>query len=420
MEGTSESFSSSGGGGDDAEEQRALYEAMQRNLALHRQPSPHPDLYPSVPFNGPFFRLHELSPDGRASRPLTALSSGAAVSKTMPTTPSYHHHNTLPPASPRRPPPGRTTTVAVSNNGTAPPPPPPPPGWTTRQLQEQRPDNHRLQQQEDEGEEEGLVVVWPPFPGQDIDQQQRRPKPEVPPPKNVRDNAQEYARQERMQAEAERQRAERDARLREKQFQAVKLQQDQLTRLATQKKFWNFGFFVAEPDDATIESKGGDGKMKDEFEEEEWPPDEEESLEESAEEGELKIKSEDKKEKREQNGRWMKEAEGEEEEEELMDEIRKVPEKAGKDDDDWSEEMRKMPEEDGDEEKKGPLPMEQMRKKPDEREGQMRVLEGKKSSHEKKVLDGDGKSRLGKSTSPNVPRQYLETNTIELGEHFGG
>ncbi|KAI3416165.1 hypothetical protein GPALN_005712 [Globodera pallida] len=175
---------------------------------------------------------------------------------------------------------------------------------------------------------------------------------------------------------------------------------------------------VAEPDDATIESKGGDGKMKDEFEEEEWPPDEEESLEESAEEGELKIKSEDKKEKREQNGRWMKEAEGEEEEEELMDEIRKVPEKAGKDDDDWSEEMRKMPEEDGDEEKKGRLPMEQMRKKPDEREGQMRVLEGKKSSDEKKVLDGDGKSRLGKSTSPNVPRQYLETNTIELGEHF--
>uniref|UniRef100_A0A183C337 PEHE domain-containing protein n=1 Tax=Globodera pallida TaxID=36090 RepID=A0A183C337_GLOPA len=224
-----------GGGDDDAEEQRALYEAMQRNLALHRQPSPHPDLYPSVPFNGPFFRLHELSPDGRASRPLTALPSGAAVSKTMPTTPSYHHHNTLPPASPRRPPPGRTT-VAVSNNGTAPPPPPPPPGWTTRQLQEQRPDNHRLQQQEDEGEEEGLVVVWPPFPGQDNDHQQRRPKPEVPPPKNVRDNAQEYARQERMQAEAERQRAERDARLREKQFQAVKLQQDQLTRLATQQQ----------------------------------------------------------------------------------------------------------------------------------------------------------------------------------------
>uniref|UniRef100_A0A914I5N1 EGF-like domain-containing protein n=1 Tax=Globodera rostochiensis TaxID=31243 RepID=A0A914I5N1_GLORO len=176
---------------------------------------------------------------------------------------------------------------------------------------------------------------------------------------------------------------------------------------------------VAGPDDATMESKGGDGKMKDEFEEEEWPPDEEESLEESAEEGELKIKSDDKKEKREQNGRWMKEAEGEGEEEELMDEMRKVPENPAKYADDWSEEMGKMPEEEADEEKNGPLPTRVLGKKPDnEREGRMRVSEGKKSSDEKKMLDGDGKSRLGKSTSPNVPRQYLETNTIELGEHF--
>lgn len=83
-----------------------------------------------------------------------------------------------------------------------------------------------------EQQEEGIVVVWPPLPEHNG---MARPRPEVPVPRNVRDNADEYARQERMQAEAERQREARDAQLRDKQFRAVQAQQEQLARLVQQQ-----------------------------------------------------------------------------------------------------------------------------------------------------------------------------------------
>ncbi|KAL3094754.1 hypothetical protein niasHS_006049 [Heterodera schachtii] len=274
---------------DDAEEQRALYEAMQRNLALHRQPSPHPELYPSVPFNGPFFRLHEVSPDGRATRPLNAVpSAGAAVNKTSAGHPPTYapQYQTLPPMSPRRAAAsGRTSGGGTGNHANAmapappPAPPPPPAGWAPpRHLQEHRhaDDDGKAQQhhQQQRGDEEGgLVVVWPPFPANDQDDQQdidqaadqqqqlnRPPKAEAPTPKNVRrDFPEEYARQERMQAEAERQRAERNARLREKQLQAVKLQQEQLSRLTTPQQYHHHqqsspadtGIGASEPENAT-------------------------------------------------------------------------------------------------------------------------------------------------------------------------
>uniref|UniRef100_A0A914MV30 Uncharacterized protein n=1 Tax=Meloidogyne incognita TaxID=6306 RepID=A0A914MV30_MELIC len=168
----------------DLDKQRlALIQQMQKNLEIHRKHQS-PRRYPTVPFDGPFFRLEEVG-------------------------------NNIPGTS-------------TSGGNIPAPPPPPPQGWTPRQsssqiYEQQSPSNNPEEEEFDEASG-GRVVYWPA-----PDPKSRLPKQAPPPPKNLRDpeRLEEFLRQEQMQKEAEALRMQREAELRDRQFRALQLQQQQ-------------------------------------------------------------------------------------------------------------------------------------------------------------------------------------------------
>ncbi|CAK5010996.1 unnamed protein product [Meloidogyne enterolobii] len=148
---------------------------MQKNLEIHRKHQS-PRRYPSVPFDGPFFRLEEVG----NNIPGTSTSGGKIPA----------------------------------------PPPPPPQGWTPRQsssqiYEQQSPSNNPEEEEFDEASG-GRVVYWPA-----PDPKSRLPKQAPPPPKNLRDpeRLEEFLRQEQMQKEAEALRTQREAELRDRQVE---------------------------------------------------------------------------------------------------------------------------------------------------------------------------------------------------------
>uniref|UniRef100_A0A915LMT0 Uncharacterized protein n=1 Tax=Meloidogyne javanica TaxID=6303 RepID=A0A915LMT0_MELJA len=156
----------------DLDKQRlALIQQMQKNLEIHRKHQS-PRRYPTVPFDGPFFRLEEVG----NNIPGTSTSGGKIPA----------------------------------------PPPPPPQGWTPRQSSSQIYEQPSPFNEEEEFDEAsgGRVVYWPA-----PDPKSRLPKQAPPPPKNLRDpeRLEEFLRQEQMQKEAEALRLQRETELRDRQ-----------------------------------------------------------------------------------------------------------------------------------------------------------------------------------------------------------
>jgi hypothetical protein len=147
---------------------------MQKNLELQRKYKNPPQRYPSVPFDGPFFKLEEINGNDNYSVPGTSKA------------------------------------------------PPYPSGWTPRQSSSstsiigQSPynNNNNNVENEEEFNENGRIIYWPSPNLKNL-----LPKQIPPPPKNLRDpeHLEEFLRQEQMQKEAEAIRMKKEAELRNKQ-----------------------------------------------------------------------------------------------------------------------------------------------------------------------------------------------------------
>jgi hypothetical protein len=164
--------------GEQARVRELLGQQIQHNLAMQRGPKSSqfekPQKYPSVPFEGPFFRLEEVDPRG----------------------------------------------VPVQN----PPPPPFLPSPAANQP--------HFSPQHEELDEMGRVVVWPPVqPG-------KKQKVDAPQPKNIKDpeKLEEYQKQLKSELDSLRRNEEQTVQALERQLQALRMQQEAL-KTAIQEQY---------------------------------------------------------------------------------------------------------------------------------------------------------------------------------------